>query len=239
MKREWKDQLLILTIISFQVFWSSKRQYGSSKREVLRTDFEGPGSELHHRLMPAAEACGRRPSSVSSIRSAPSACVIVRVSAPSPRAQVGYCCWRTRSPRGSGWRQPTSLPARLQELVDRCRCAEAMGGHHAGEAELFAHLEYLLLKRVGLHLQPDLVSSTSTCRHVRRYQLHQLAVFDASGDRSRCGRSRSVARPLVCRDGLHHQRRRGEGKHSCVETSCAGTSPPSSFGISCQAQLFG
>ena len=84
---------------------------------------------------------------------------------------------------GVGVEAADAFPARLQELVDHAGVQKRWEVINAGEASYSPILEYLLLKRVGLDLQPDLVILNLDLSDMYDdINYTKLAVFDASGD---------------------------------------------------------
>jgi hypothetical protein len=184
MKREWKDRLLILTIsclLGLLVLEATVRVI--EPKEVLRTDFEGPDPQLNHRLIAGSRSLWKTPE-FSVFYSINSLGLRDReISRAKPEGTGRVLMLGDSFTEGVGVEAADAFPARVQELVDHAGLKKRWEVINAGEASYSPILEYLLLKRVGLDLQPDLVILNLDLSDMYDdINYTKLAVFDAAGD---------------------------------------------------------
>lgn len=184
MKSQWIPSLLILSVTSLLCLVALEVGVRIIEpKKVLREYFEHPDPVFHHRFVPNASGFWKMPEfnvsySINSIGLRDR-----EISRNKPTGTKRVLMLGDSFTEGNGVEAKDAFPARVQALVDAAGLSTRWEVINAGEGSYSPLLEYLLLKKQLIDLEPDLVILNLDLSDVYDdIQYTKLATFDASGD---------------------------------------------------------
>lgn len=184
MKSRWLPPLLILSITSLLgllVLEAAVRIVEPKK--VLREYFEQPHLVFHHRFVP--NASGSHKTLEFNVSYSINAIGLREreISRNKPEGTKRVLLLGDSFTEGNGVEAKDAFPARVQALVDAAGLSTRWEVLNAGEGSYSPLLEYLLLKKQLIDLQPDLVILNLDLSDVfDDIQYTKLVTVDASGE---------------------------------------------------------
>jgi lysophospholipase L1-like esterase len=184
MKSNWIPNLLVLSITSLLcllVLEAAVRVIEPKK--VLREDFERPDPVFNHRFIPNAR--GNYKSLEFNVSYTINSIGLRdrEISRNKPEGTKRVLILGDSFTEGNGVEAKDAFPQRLQALVDAAGLSTRWEVINAGEGSYSPLLEYLLLKKQLIDLEPNLVILALDLSDAYD-DIHytELATFDASGD---------------------------------------------------------
>ncbi len=183
MKRRWIPNLLLLSITSLLCLLALEAAVRVVEpKNVLREHFERPDPVFHHRFVPNASGWYKQLEfnvhySINAIGLRDR-----EISRNKPEGTKRVLVLGDFFAEGNGVEAKDAFPAQLQALVDAAGLSTRWEVLNAGEAGYSPLLEYLLLEKQLIDLEPDLVILALDLSDVYDdIQFTKLATFDGSG----------------------------------------------------------
>src|SRR5262245_46924667 len=184
MKSKWIPSLLIFSVTSLLCLVALEMGVRIIEpKKVLREYFEQPDPVFHHRFVPNAIGSWKMLEfnvnySINSIGLRDR-----EISRNKPAGTKRVLMLGDSFTEGNGVEAKDAFPAQVQALIDAAGLSTRWEVINAGEGSYSPLLEYLLLKKQLIDLEPDLVILNLDLSDVYDdIQYTKLATFDASGE---------------------------------------------------------